>query len=111
MHQPILNLHNKYRADHGGLPLTWDATLAKSATEVAATCNFKHSGLEGIGECRMSQLLDDMMHKHQIASAVHQSPQQCSLAAELTKCAGSREGLASCSRDNVMSCMQQQQQQ
>jgi uncharacterized protein YkwD len=50
LYQEILNLHNKYRADHGGLPLTWDASLAQSAADVAATCNFKHSGLQGVGE-------------------------------------------------------------
>uniref|UniRef100_A0A383WF23 SCP domain-containing protein n=1 Tax=Tetradesmus obliquus TaxID=3088 RepID=A0A383WF23_TETOB len=49
-YQEILSLHNSYRAGHAALPLAWDASLAESASRVVSSCNFKHSGLETVGE-------------------------------------------------------------
>lgn len=40
----VLNTTNDYRTQHSALPLTWNNTLAKFASDHAKTCDFSHTG-------------------------------------------------------------------
>jgi hypothetical protein len=46
---PMLNAHNALRAKHGVPPLSWSASLAKTAQAWADRCMFEHSNA-GLGE-------------------------------------------------------------
>ena len=46
----FLKSHNDKRCLHGSSPLDWDEKLSKQSQEYAEKCEWKHSGMDGVGE-------------------------------------------------------------